>query len=152
MSIFYMGCSDFFESPLPGYEIGFQPKLYIFSVISPNLKNTSVEIKANKPIVGNNAIRNNGFVIDAKVGIIQNKDTTWLWYDDANTVYRVSSDTLAIKPNMNYKLIVSTPDGLVAQAECTVPDTLLKIEDLKLSYTSKQEFGDSACLLCPISI
>lgn len=141
----YAGCKDFFESPLPDYEVGFQPKLYIFSVISPNLKNTTVEVKSNKPIVGNNASRNNGFVIDAKVGIIQSKDTTWLWYDNVNTVYRVSSDTLVIKPNMNYKLIVSTPNGLMAQAECTVPDTLLKLEDIKLSFTTtKQEIGDSS--------
>jgi Domain of unknown function (DUF4249) len=143
-SILFMGCKDFFENPLAEYEIGFKPKLYLYSIISPNLKNTTVEVKRNRPITGEASNQNNTIVTNAKVCIFEGKDTMWLWFDNINNIYRISSDTLSIKPNRSYQLFVSTPDGLFAQSACTVPDTLIKSEDIKPYFTSiKESFGDS---------
>ena len=141
---FFTSCSDFFESPLPDYELTFQPKLYVFSVISPNLKTTTVEIKRNQPLSGLSSSRA-VYVDNATVKIVAGKDTITLWYDAAYEIYRVSADTLLIKPKATYQLFVTTPDGLKAQSECTVPDTLLKTADLKVYYNnSKDVAGDSS--------
>ncbi|NJN33953.1 MAG: DUF4249 domain-containing protein [Saprospiraceae bacterium] len=114
-------------------------KLYVYSVISPSQRVVSVEIEKIESVIGLIVPSDSLKVTNATVRIVSGKGTIGLWYDRTNKFYRVSADTLPIKPKLTYTLLVNMPEGLSAKATCTVPDTVLKNEDISIVYSQKVE-------------
>jgi hypothetical protein len=98
------------------------PKLVVVSFISPEAEEVQVSVTRTVPLLNAD---NNGkpvYVTNAQVTFSDGTDTALLAYDVQKQLY--TSKSLPIQPGKTYWLHVQHPDGLKAEARCTVPQKI----------------------------
>ncbi len=124
------------------------PKLVVFSVISPQDELIKVKVSKSlplysfKPSVG----WDNQFPVvnNATVTISDGINNYNLSYDEDIEVYIIDSASLKIIPGRSYNLKVKTPDGFNAESSCTVPvETPAAIQITGIDYIHK--YGEKFC-------
>ena len=96
------------------------PKLVITSFISPNIDTLEVYISKSKPVFESQQV-NNDFITNANIIISDESASATIPYDAYNYRYMLPASSFQIIKGKSYKLSVSTPDGLSAEATCSVP-------------------------------
>ncbi len=118
VSSFLSGCiRTLDEKDLPKVE----PKLVIGGYISPQDTIIKIFVGKSVPIFQSGQRFNDNPVKDAAVLLSGNGVSTSLLYDENLSSYTVPASQYPIIPGATYHLTVSTPAGLFAEAETTVP-------------------------------
>ena len=98
------------------------PKLVVVSFISPESEEVQVSVSRTVALI---SAENNGkpvYATHAQVTFSDGKDTVLLAYDAAKQLY--TTKLLPVQPGKTYRLHVRNPDGLQAEARCTVPQKI----------------------------
>jgi hypothetical protein len=103
-----------------------ETKLVIGGYISPQDTIVKIFVGKSVPIYqkSDQMFNVNPPISDASVLLSGNGLSTSLLYDEKLSSYTVSTSHFPIAPGATYHLIVSTPAGLYAEAETTVPSTI----------------------------
>ncbi len=100
------------------------PKLVITGFLSPGDDSVSIFITKSRPLYKPTPGYENQFptVNNANVVITDGLNTITLPFDPASGKYQVSAAAYPVRPGINYSLSVTTPDGYIASADCTIPE------------------------------
>ncbi|MBK0403508.1 DUF4249 domain-containing protein [Adhaeribacter sp. BT258] len=115
----FSACESVVEIP-PLPEI--PPKLVVVSFISPEADEVQVAVSRTVALL---SPENNGkpvYVPNAQVTFSDGIDTVLLTYDAAKQLY--TTKLLPVQPGKTYWLHAQSPDGLQAEARCTVPQKI----------------------------
>jgi hypothetical protein len=119
-----------------------EPKLAIACFISPHDSFIVLHLSKSVPVFGVKQNQPQPDITDATVIISEGATSAQLAYHSFD-MYYISTSTFPVVTGKTYKLKVTTPDGLEATAECTVPGT----GNNSLSFTVDSgwidNFGDS---------
>ncbi len=103
-------------------DIPYQPKIVLFSVISPRDTVIRVSVHKNEPVSGE--IPKSNRIMNAQVSITDGVDTVYMVMPEENSAYyEYTIDTIKfrIKAGITYHLSATSPEGLHATASTKVP-------------------------------
>jgi len=124
---------DPLSKPVNHVQIPYTPRLVVQSFICPQDSVIRVSVLRTEPTVGKVEV-NKGkydFVKDALVTLSDGTTTVTVPYDKNWSVFRMRAEQLPIVAGKTYYLSVRSPDGLRAEASCTVPASVVDISSVK---------------------
>ncbi len=100
------------------------PKLVITGFLSPADDSVSIIVSKSRPLYKPTQVGENPFptVNTAIVVIFDGLNSITLPYNPASGKYQALATAFPIRPGIGYSLSVTTPDGYIASAECTIPE------------------------------
>lgn len=116
-----------------------EPKLVVFSYISPGADTIFAQVSLSSPITGP-AGYNEPFISNATVFISQNGNTShYFQFDPLFNQYFAVIDPSYLQMGSTYDIHVTTPDGKEAEATCTLP---IQNKSLRITSIDKTEMEE----------
>jgi hypothetical protein len=140
----FQGCRDFFISEVTDIDIpGSEPRLVVYSYISPQDSIIKVQVFASTPYSGMQPDFQNISVFMAKRG----EERTSLTNSKQHLAAIISSDEFAVEPGFYYNLWVETSNGHKLEAECYIPE--FEYEDIQFEepYLESSEWDFESIVL-----
>jgi hypothetical protein len=116
-----------------------KPKLVIGCFISPQDTILKATVTNNFPI--GSVVTGNGLVKDASVILSDGNSSINLNYTDSSESYTVPANLFMITPGKTYYLTITTPSGLTAKAQCTIPPTKNTSLDFSIDSVPSNYYG-----------
>lgn len=130
------GLGGLFRREANHARVPYEPKPVVVGFISPQDTMVRVQVRYSEPSVGfvPDDRRDSDDIENATVTLSNGEKTVTLPYDPRGWKdFHISTREFAIEPGRTYLLKVTTPDGMRAEAACTVPASRVDFQTVRTS-------------------